>query len=915
MSNPEHVGLTLNESMSGFVGMGHDDPVEGHAAGKTAGTEMTFRVTISIASVYRFIHQPEHAAGLTGSVHFGPTGEELAIQRGQFNVFTIDPETGHRQMSYEFVFSLASGENYYFYGQKKICDDPGFDVLSDLTTLFVTLHSGEDADGPIVGAGQLFFSLLEAPQLLASMTVTGTSGFAQSLSTRIAFLSFIFGEVRDVYLADINPLYKASYQNLVLSGELLDQLGQMVPFFLISGVHSPGFPWGDGESFSDVILLLGAEATGFRKFALTRRAIESLHLDVAAGTLSYRGPLVELVDRSTIRFSEIQADDLPLPRVQVQLELSFDAKRHDLAPFPFPIHGEILDRLATKLRETLQHILPSESLFGFHVLPHSVSPLAGSLSIVEGSTRSLFQLLPERSHGEADDATLHSVREPTLLYGYFCAPNPESRETRIQFHASSLRNERDHWGKDRLDAWLGAVISHFMAKQILVSEQGVVVTDLETAEAGSTATRPLRSVGAPILELCNDHFPTASFQRRIVVVEDAAGVRRLALEEAMDTLRRESIHSDRNVVVASIRNPDKGVALRTAIAVGGLFAALDDKCRAIGKPREALRVVIKPNFMFAYDRLDHTTYTDPELVHCLVNELQQAGYRRIQVVEAQSTYGEYFTGREVRSVAEYLGFATDGSLGYEVVDLTLDQQELRNLGPHLGDHPVPWTWRDADFRISFAKNKTHSYAYYTLTLKNIYGSLSLANKFKEYHVERDIYQTTIDYLKAYPVDFGIIDAHVSADGPFGIFADADPNLTETVLAGADLVALDWVGASKMGLDPRVSPYMQFAIAAFGKPRIELIGDATLYRPWLNVPRVLTLLAHLGIDANYHFGNLFYLAAAHMDPARFPLRPASTLQRLARAAMEPVRDAAFLQAGGQRRWANLALGKLFKWLGT
>ncbi|HEX7597050.1 MAG TPA: hypothetical protein VF518_02485, partial [Polyangia bacterium] len=148
-----------------------------------------------------------------------------------------------------------------------------------------------------------------------------------------------------------------------------------------------------------------------------------------------------------------------------------------------------------------------------------------------------------------------------------------------------------------------------------------------------------------------------------------------------------------------------------------------------------------------------------------------------------------------------------------------------------------------------------------------------------------------------------------------IFADPDPNLTETILASRDLVAVDWVGASKMGLDPMVSPYMKYAVAEFGKPRIDLIGDASLYRPWVNVPYFITLLAHLGIDANYHFGNLFYMSASYMDRVQFQLKPHSALVDLTRAALEPVRETAFLQAGGRRTWANRALSKVLRWLGN
>ncbi|HEY5961993.1 MAG TPA: DUF362 domain-containing protein, partial [Polyangiaceae bacterium] len=857
---------------------------------------------------------PEHAATLSGTVTYGPEGSAARIVNGNFNVFSIDPETGHRQMVYEFEFSLATGERYCLRGVKRIFDDPGFDMVADLTTLYVTLTAGGGADAPVIGAGKIFFNLLNAPRLLASMTVTGAPGFGAELTTKLAFLSFAYGEVRDTYLADINPIYDANYQNLVVSGQLRTADGRLSPFFLVSGVHSPNFPWGDGESFADVMLVIGDRSGEMRRFALTKRVIDGLTLNIETGTYRYRGALVALHGQSTLAFSEIQAAPASMTMVVVDIELHFDAKRHALAPFPFNVRSELLDRLATRLRDTLQRILPSESLFGYHCLPHSIGQLQGTLSIDAGNGAVVHHVVEAQSFGHAEDSTLRSVREPTLLYGYICAMDLTRQSSCVQFHASSLRNEREYWGKDRLDAWLGALISHSMSKQIAVTKDTATVLDLGDVTHRFTQAEPFRRIGAPLLELRNDHYPTAAFLRRIVLVENAAGERQLALEEAMDPLRREPIGTERSCVIACIRDSDKRAALVTAVTASGLLSALSTKCKRLGKSRETLGIVIKPNFMFAYDKLDRTTYTDPELVEMLVEELLRAGYQQIKVVEAQSTYGEFFEGRSVREVAGYLGYSLDGSRGYGVIDLTCDQKTDEYLGPNLGQHPVPLTWQRADFRISFAKNKTHSYAHYTLTLKNIYGALCLANKFKEYHVERDIYRTTLEYLTAYPIDFGIIDAHVSADGPFGIFADADPNLTHTIIAGEDLVAVDWVGASKMGLDPMVSPYMRLAVAAFGKPRIELVGDGDLYRPWLNVPRALPLLAHGVVDANYHFGHLLYLASAHMDAAQFPLKPHSDLVTLARAAMEPVREAAFLQAGGHRSWSNRALCKLEEWLG-
>jgi hypothetical protein len=293
----------------------------------------------------------------------------------------------------------------------------------------------------------------------------------------------------------------------------------------------------------------------------------------------------------------------------------------------------------------------------------------------------------------------------------------------------------------------------------------------------------------------------------------------------------------------------------------------------------------------------------------------RGGFENITVVEAQSTYGEYFDKRRVLEVAEYIDYKVDGSAGYKIVDLTEDRYEERFLGPHLGDHRVPLTWRDADFRISFAKNKTHAYSYYTLTLKNIYGALPLADKFSEYHTGRDIYHTTIEYLQAFPVHYGLIDAYLSADGPFGIFADPEPNVTETIIGGADLVAVDWVGATKMGLDPKISQYMELAVKAFGKPEINLIGDRNPYRPWLNVPAVLSLFTHYGLDANDYFGNLLYMAGAYMDESHFNHKSKSVFIKAARKAINPLQKAIFLQAGGEKTLATKLVSRFFTWLGS
>jgi uncharacterized protein (DUF362 family) len=336
--------------------------------------------------------------------------------------------------------------------------------------------------------------------------------------------------------------------------------------------------------------------------------------------------------------------------------------------------------------------------------------------------------------------------------------------------------------------------------------------------------------------------------------------------------------------VVSLRGEDKHALLAQAIEQAGLADALTRRLGETGRSPATLAIAIKPNLMFMYSEHDRSTFTDPELVEHLVDWLRARGYTNLAVVEAQSSYGNYFLGREVPHVAEVAGYRPQDR--YRIVDLTEEKVPHHFDGP-LGDHVVGRTWRDADFRISFAKNKTHTWAWYTLCLKNIYGALPMQDKILEYHNKREIYYPTIDLLVAFPVHFGIIDAFVGADGPFGIFADKEPNPTRTIVAGENIVAVDWVGASKMGLDPMVSRYMQLAVQVFGRPVVDLVGDASPYPNWRNVPAPLINFWD-NAEESYSFTSTMFSLLNHnyVSPA-FPRRRVSRLFSVVERWLAPV----------------------------
>ena len=282
----------------------------------------------------------------------------------------------------------------------------------------------------------------------------------------------------------------------------------------------------------------------------------------------------------------------------------------------------------------------------------------------------------------------------------------------------------------------------------------------------------------------------------------------------------EGIEECGKALVAVFKDTDKKKLLDDVLIATRFYDLLEARyrefCQEDPRPKNQFSVVTKPNFMFAHSRRDPTTFTDPELVEHLVERVREKGFTNIAIVESQTTYENYYANRTVRTVAKHLGYTGEN---YRIVDLT-EEMVPYNYGGRLGWHYVGPTWKDANFRISFAKNKTHTFSGYTLTLKNNYGTLPIQNKLKAYHTEREYDWPTIETLKQdnFPVDFGLIDATVSADGQFGVITDPEPNVTQRIIGGDNLVAVDWVGAKKMGLDPEdvsIGRFHYLAVKALG----------------------------------------------------------------------------------------------------
>ncbi len=447
-------------------------------------------------------------------------------------------------------------------------------MIEDLTTLFTTIYAGEDEHAPAYAMGQLVFDIKELPKLVASMGVPHRWWeiwkYFQSAKAKLFFYDFALNEIKKTYLSNLDPLYQTQYENLVLSGQVV-QDGAEQEFFLVSGKHDKGFPWGDEEIFWDVLLVIGNAADGYRKYCISDRALPGMDLNVQAGSYRYQGPIFALPEGYATSFKHMRNKDAPLVECQADFTINFAAQPYKVTPFPFAMANNIIAELSHGVELVLKRILPAEHPLGIAITPHTVAVASGSLTINTGGQASEYHLAPEKTFGEAEISTFNNVRYPTMLYGYICALRPEARMARVQIHSNCLRTARQRLVRDQIEALLGAIISRVASKEMLMSGGAINVRDLgPQAGPGPGAPRFIK-LGDPLLEINNDHFPTADFQRRIIQVQDPSGETCLALEEDMALLRREAENSTKKVTVASIKDPDKFKALDAVLTTTGFL--------------------------------------------------------------------------------------------------------------------------------------------------------------------------------------------------------------------------------------------------------------------------------------------------------------------------------------------------------
>lgn len=318
-----------------------------------------------------------------------------------------------------------------------------------------------------------------------------------------------------------------------------------------------------------------------------------------------------------------------------------------------------------------------------------------------------------------------------------------------------------------------------------------------------------------------------------------------------------------------------------------LEGRLRSRSKQLGKSLKNLKIAIKPTFMLGYDRRDTSIITDRELLDALAGYLREIGSNDVAVIEARNLYDQFFHGRTVREVASYFGI---DSPNYRLVDGS-EEQVPHSYFRGMAQYSVARTWKDADFRISFGKMRSHPVELAYLTVGNIEWMGGRCDEF--IFAERQAQRETaiMMLLDEFPPHFAILDGYESAaDGLVGVMGCPHPKRPLRFYAGPDALAVDMVAARHMHMrDPRDSSILRAACHWFGDPdgHIEVIGSDEPLKAWKDpyhneLSAMLSLLAFPVYVVGSGRGSMFLPA---MDESAFPaIRPETPTEWIGRRTM-------------------------------
>jgi uncharacterized protein (DUF362 family) len=204
-------------------------------------------------------------------------------------------------------------------------------------------------------------------------------------------------------------------------------------------------------------------------------------------------------------------------------------------------------------------------------------------------------------------------------------------------------------------------------------------------------------------------------------------------------------------------------------------------------------VIIKPNIGPAMRSYEYAATTNPLLVGTVVKMCLEAGAGRVRVMDKpfSGSADSGYVNSGIREQVEKAGGEMELMSRARYVSTEIP------LGKDIKKWDIYGDILKADVLINMPIAKHHNASRLTLGMKNLMGAISMAQMF-----HMNLHQRIADLASRIRPSLTIIDAIriLTANGPTG--GDLkDVKKLDTVIAGADIVAVDSYAASLFGLKP------------------------------------------------------------------------------------------------------------------
>lgn len=199
---PLKPGLQFTETMTGYLSTKVKDNYEkGAELGKKERSTFKFILTIISDDVEEMLKSKKHQSKMIGTVEASALSkEQLTVTGGIFNLFVKYPqEVDTLRMRYRMKLRSQEGKDYYFEGFKIIRDDPGLDLWSDTTTLYITVYEGKNEKAPVLGKGILKILPADFMKQMTTMKVTNADSLAERLKYQAEFGKLFAGALFDTF--------------------------------------------------------------------------------------------------------------------------------------------------------------------------------------------------------------------------------------------------------------------------------------------------------------------------------------------------------------------------------------------------------------------------------------------------------------------------------------------------------------------------------------------------------------------------------------------------------------------------------------------------------------------------------------------------------------------------------------------